>query len=89
MRIQGRTLRPSNLAERRVILSLGLDHLNFRVRRGINPFVVARHVRKLASGVGGDRPALKALLAKNLQRERPTELPDSTSLPRDDESRAA
>jgi hypothetical protein len=88
MRIQGRTLRPSNLAERRVMLSLGLDHFNFRVRRGINPFVVARHVRKLASGVGGDRAALQALLARNT-RPHPIDLPDSTSAPCDAPSRAA
>jgi hypothetical protein len=83
MRIQGRSLRPSNLAERRVLLGLGIDPFHFRVRRGLNPFVVARHVRKLAGGVGGDRPALRALLAKNTTR--PPELPDSTSVPRDGE----
>ncbi len=87
MRIQGRVLRPSNIAERRVVLSLGIDHLNFRVRRGVNPFVVARHVRKLASGRGGDLPGLKALLARNSRT--PAELPDSTPEPRADESRAA
>ena len=78
MRIQGRTLHPATLAERRVLKSLGHDML--RVRRGINPFVVARQVRKIALGLGGDLPALRSLLAKN--NPAPVELPDSTSEPR-------
>jgi len=59
MRVQGRTLRPSNLAERRVLKALGVDFL--RVPRRANPFAIARHVKRLASGRGGDLPALKAL----------------------------
>ena len=46
MRIQGRQLRASNLAERRVLKSLGTDVL--RVPRKLNPFAVARHIRKIA-----------------------------------------
>jgi hypothetical protein len=79
MRIQGRTLHPATLAERRIVKSLGYDML--RVRRGINPFVVARQVRKLALGLGGDLPALKSLLKKN-NAAVPVALPDSTSEPR-------
>lgn len=79
MRIQGRTLHPATLAERRVVKSL--DHDMLRVRRGINPFVVARQVRKIALGLGGDLPALKALLKRNAPPV-PVELPDSTSEPR-------
>jgi hypothetical protein len=89
MRIQGRTLRASNLAERRVLLSLGVDHHNFRVSRRLNPFAVARHVKRLASGRGGDMPALKAMLAKKVSPAPPV-LPDSTTEPRsNDEQRAA
>jgi hypothetical protein len=89
MRIQGRTLRASNLAERRVLLSLGVDHHNFRLSRRLNPFAVARCVRRLASGRGGDLPALKAMLAKKMPPAAPV-LPDSTSTPRSDgEQRAA
>lgn len=87
MRIQGRVLRPSNLAERRVLKTLGFDYL--RVRRGLNPFIVSRHIQKLAVGRGGDLPALRAMLKKN---ERPLppvlELPDSTPEPREDERAA-
>jgi hypothetical protein len=88
MRIQGRTLRASNLAERRVLLTLGVDHHNFRVSRRLNPFAVARHIKRLASGRGGDLPALKAMLAKRAPT--PPQLPDSTTEPRTDgEQRAA
>ena len=79
MRIKGRTLLPATLAERRVLQSLGHDMLH--VRRGINPFVVARQVRKIALGLGGDLPALRSLLRKNTPTT-PVELPDSTSEPR-------
>ena len=79
MRIQGRTLHPATLAERRVLKSLGHDML--RVRRGINPFVIARQVRKIALGLGGDLPALRTLLKKNIPTV-PAELPDSTTEPR-------
>ena len=79
MRIKGRTLLPATLAERRVVKSLGHDML--RVRRGINPFVVARQVRKIALGLGGDLPALRSLLKKNTPPV-PAELPDSTTEPR-------
>jgi hypothetical protein len=89
MRIQGRTLRASNLAERRVLLTLGIDHHNFRVPRRLNPFAIARHVKRLASGRGGDLPALKTLLVKKVATT-PPQLPDSTSEPRtDDQPRAA
>jgi hypothetical protein len=79
MRIQGRTLHPATLAERRVLKSLGHDML--RVRRGINPFVIARQIHKIALGLGGDLPALRTLLGKNRPAV-PVELPDSTSEPR-------
>ena len=41
MRINGRTLRPSTLAERRIMFSLGIPSI--RVPRGTNPFVVVSH----------------------------------------------
>ena len=48
MRINGRLLRPSNLAERRVLKQFGLDCL--RVPRGHNPFAVARVIARMARG---------------------------------------
>jgi hypothetical protein len=87
MRIQGRLLRPSNLAERRVLKSLGVDTL--RVRRGLNPFMVVRMLAKVAVGRGGDLPALRALLKKNDRPAPPVPaLPDSTSAPALDEHAA-
>jgi hypothetical protein len=97
MRIQGRQLRPSNLAERRILKALGVDVL--RVPRKLNPFAVARHIRKLAVGTGGNLPELRAMLAVRSARANapviaveaadipempvaPT-LPDSTSEPRE------
>jgi len=96
MRIQGRLLRPSTLAERRILKALGTDVL--RVPRKLNPFAVARHIRKIAAGTGGNLPELRAMLgAKSVGR--PTTvasapvispdmpgipvLPDSTSEPRE------
>jgi hypothetical protein len=88
MRIQGRTLRPSNLAERRVLLSLGIDHHNFRVSRRLNPFAIARTVRRIAAG-GEDVRALKMMLARRMPPAEP-KLPDSsTESPGDDVERAA
>ena len=80
MRIQGRFLRPENLAERRVLKSLGIDHI--RVPRRLNPFAVARLVRRLSFG-GSDMPKLQRMLRT---RPAPTEpvLPDSTSAPADE-----
>ncbi len=82
MRIQGRLLRPENLAERRILKSLGMDHI--RVPRRLTPFAVARLVRRLSCG-GSDMPKLQHLLRKRPPIE--PVLPDSTSAPA--EERAA
>lgn len=47
MRIHGRVLRPATLAERRLLLSLGLPFV--KVGRRHNPFMVARKVRRAAT----------------------------------------
>jgi len=44
MRICGRILRPSNLAERRVMKSLGIDYL--RCPRTENPYALARRIKR-------------------------------------------
>jgi hypothetical protein len=99
MRIQGRQLRASNLAERRIMKALGTDVL--RVPRRLNPFAVARHIKRLASGTGGNLPELRAMLVKAPARQPSSTnahapictdapdmpvvpaLPDSTSEPRE------
>jgi hypothetical protein len=78
MRIQGRLLRPSTLAERRVLKALSVDAI--KVPRRANPFAIARLVRRISFG-GPDMPKLKALV----KRPAPVELPDSTSEPRQTE----
>ena len=88
MRITGRILRPANLAERRLMLSLGLGTA-FRVPRSENPFSLARQVRRLALAPNKDVTHLKQLAAR-ARREPlavPHELPDSK--PADGEERAA
>ena len=49
MRIQGRTLRPSNLAERRLLLS-SLGTQTLRVPRKTNPYLIARRLERAAKG---------------------------------------
>ena len=48
MRVTGRTVRPSTLAERRLLLALGIHEL--RVPRSKNPFAVARRLSRMANG---------------------------------------
>jgi len=62
MRIVGRTLRPSSLQERRVFISLGTDSV--RVPRGMNPYVVARSVRRLAMSEPAELVMLRSLVRK-------------------------
>ncbi len=71
MRVNGRTLRPSNLAERRLLLSLGVDAL--RVPRDMNPFTVARRLRRAAKGTTSDHDFARALAAK--AKKNPFDIP--------------
>ena len=64
MRICGRTLRPSTLAERRVMLALGFPSM--RVPRGTNPFIVARRVGRLAKCQTDDHAILRDLTRRHL-----------------------
>jgi hypothetical protein len=70
MRVNGRTLRPSTLAERRLLLSLGTASL--RVPRNMNPFAVARRLRRAAQGCSPDHEFARALVRG---KRRPEELP--------------
>lgn len=83
MRIQGRFLRPSTLAERRVLKGLGLDFI--RVPRRFNPYAIARIVRRISFGTA-DTQKLKSMLRPRectppVNPPQPAELPDSTSAP--------
>ncbi|WP_438040214.1 hypothetical protein [Sorangium sp. So ce128] len=70
MRINGRTLRPSTLAERRLLLSLGTASL--RVPRSMNPFAVARRLRRAALGNSPDHEFARDLVKA---KKRPDQLP--------------
>lgn len=52
MRIRGRRLYPSTLAERRVMMSFGGTPLY--APRGISPYLIARRVARAAKGETGD-----------------------------------
>lgn len=62
MRVNGRLLRPSTLAERRVLKSLGLDAL--RCPRSENPYAVARLIGRIARGTTPDFSTLRGLAAR-------------------------
>ena len=55
----GRLVRPSNLAERRLLLSLGIVVL--RVPRRMNPYLVARRLERAARCDGDDVVLLRCL----------------------------
>jgi hypothetical protein len=71
MRVNGRTLRPSTMAERRLLISLGTAAL--RVPRTMNPFTVARRLRRAAKGVTPDHDFARDLAAK--MKKTPGEVP--------------
>ena len=56
----GRLVRPSNLAERRLLLSLGIVVL--RVPRKTNPYLVARRLERAARCEGDDVVLLRSLV---------------------------
>jgi hypothetical protein len=86
MRILGRTLRASDLSERRVLIALGIDPVKgLRVPRSENPFAVARVLRRLARE-GDDMKYLRTIAKKNKYEPRPspemdvpTEFPDAVA----------
>jgi hypothetical protein len=77
MRVNGRTLRPSTLAERRLLLSFGVESL--RVPRRLNPYTVARRIRRLARGDTPEHLFLRELVdagKKKMSEDIPTPSPD-------------
>lgn len=67
MRVNGRILRPSTLAERRFLLSLGVSEI--RVPRGINPFTAARRVRRAAACTTPDHEFTRELARAQKRRQ--------------------
>jgi hypothetical protein len=72
MRVNGRTLRPSTLAERRLLISLGTPAL--RVPRNMNPFTVARRLRRAAKGITPDHDFARDLVAN--MKKKPGDVPE-------------
>jgi hypothetical protein len=62
MKVNGRTLRPTTLAERRLLLSLGAPSV--RVPRHMNPYAVGRRLARLARGDSPDADLLRKLVAR-------------------------
>jgi hypothetical protein len=62
VRIRGRRLYPSTMAQRRLMLSLG--SYPFYVPRGISPFLVARKLSRAALGQTAELLLLRQVLAK-------------------------
>lgn len=62
VRIRGRRLYPSTMAQRRLMLSLGA--YPFYVPRGVSPFLVARKLSRAALGQSAELLLLRQVLAK-------------------------
>ena len=60
VRIRGRRLYPSTMAQRRLMLSLG--SYPFYVPRGISPFLVAQKLSRAAQGQGAELMFLRQVL---------------------------
>lgn len=78
MRVNGRTLRASTLAERRLLTALGTDQI--RVPRNMNPYIVARRARRLAQNDSVDFLLLRELVTKYRPHE-PTPDVDTSEPP--------
>lgn len=70
VRVRGRRLYPSTLAQRRLMLSLGAYPLY--VPRGISPFVVARKLSRAAQGLSAELVFLRQVVARG---SKPTPAP--------------
>ena len=78
MRIRGRTLRASTLAERRLLATFGVEYI--RVPRGTNPFVVARRFARAASCQTPDHLFVREVIdrSKPWPKPKPSHEPDTT-----------
>ena len=78
MRIRGRIIRPSNLAERRLLLTFGVPFI--RVPRGTNPFIVARRARRLAQLRCADGEYLRQVI-EQMSAPQQSPGPDTCEIP--------
>ena len=75
MRIRGRTIRPSTLAERRLMTAFGVEYIH--CPRNINPFILARRFRRAAALNTPDHRFLKEVI----ERSRPWPTPEPSPEP--------
>ncbi len=75
MRVRGRTLRPSTLAERRLMTALGVDFI--RVPRKHNPFIVARRFERAARCETPDHLFLRKVVQQSPRPPQPSPEPDT------------
>lgn len=74
MRLRGRVLRPSTLAERRLMTALGVDFI--KVPRRHNPFIVARRFARAARLDSPDHQFLRQVVDKAPMPPQPSPEPD-------------
>ena len=70
MRINGRTLRPSTLAERRLMHALGVEQI--RVGRRYNPYVVARRFARAARMQTPDHLFVREVVERSVKIPEPS-----------------
>lgn len=78
MRIRGRTIRASTLAERRLMATFGVEYI--RVPRGTNPFIVARKFARAARCQTPDHLFVREVIdrSKPWPKPKPSPDPDTT-----------
>jgi hypothetical protein len=81
MRIRGRTLRPSTIAERRLLMTFGVDYI--RVPRGTNPYVVARRFARAARHQTPDHLFVRDVIdrSRSWPAPKPSPEPDNSGVP--------
>ena len=85
MRLRGRILRASNLAERRLMTALGVDFI--KVPKGTNPFIVMRRFARAARCQTPDHLFVRDVIDRSKSWPNPSPAPEpDTSEPVDEET---
>ena len=75
MRIRGRTLRPSTLAERRLMLAFGVPFI--RAPRNVNPYVLARRFSRAARCETPDHLFVRDVISRSRPWPEPKPSPET------------
>ena len=76
MRVRGRRLYPSTLAERRIMMSLG--GVPLYTPRGLSPYFVARRLTRAAVGDNADIQFMREALARRVRKVEAHDLPTAS-----------